>query len=294
MTDISLVSADNLEGSVELSSPVLSLKDIQQKIVQWVEKQDSFWPDDLTAEMLTMNLQEVYVAHWVLTCEADGLWAASIGTDHNEPVRCSGCVGRGWNRYGPNDKRVCTDCAGTGQTLRKKTFWATQSGGANASINGKVVENVADNTPIRCGKRDLNASGKLLTKPFPSNVLVLRPESTDDDTGIKLAQEYARIRLENDANSQASSLGRVRNLRVTNINTANVKAFTWLYPIYAGKYIYNEKSYLIEIDGITGKLSVPQPAGVIAKRVAVWIAVIATIVAVISGLWFLVDWLIYR
>lgn len=297
MIDIHLVTADNLEGTMEILPPVLGFVEAKQKIVHWVEKQDRFWPNELTAEVLASSLREIYVAHWVLCGKATGTWHAAIGTDHTEIVLCSSCQGSGskvstshWLITGDEKRERCSNCNGSGRKENTKTIWNNQSGYVTVSLDGKVIENIADNTSIKCGERARNVSGELLSKPFPTTISVLRPESTDNATGLNLAEQHTRQELERDANEQASNLGYVRDLRIANIRTSNVKAHTWLYPIYIGKYIHNEKPYLIEIDGITGGLYIPQPPGVVAKRVIFGIAVCAVGIAVILGLGLLLGW----
>lgn len=281
------VTANSLSGKLALSYPGINLDTVKKNIADWLSKQDRFWPEELTNEALSQNLQLAHVAHWVLLGEANSQWSASIGTDHTKITICSTCSGRGraatvFNMMEDNAK--CTTCDGGGRVEKTERIWTNQSGFASVTLEGNVFENVADDTPIRCGKREFSAESEILGESIPQDILVLVPENTDNNTGIAKATEQLEKRLEMDADSQASALGYVRNLRLANKRISNVEAYTWLYPMYIGTYSFKEQPYLIEIDAITSEMFIEVPLSIKAKRTLKWIAILAVILGVGYGI----------
>lgn len=265
-----LIPATSLKGATTISDPKFTMQEVEASIASWVEKQDSFWPEELTSDILTQYARLVFAPHWILDGRASGSWSANIGQDRTVYKTCSHCQGRGeWqgsNLEGKPRMFNCASCNGTGQTSDTVTDWGSQSGVATGHINGKVLENVANDTPIRCGKREFSAEESWLTEPFPDDILIFEPEAVGNETGLELAEKQLRKVVHDDGYDTASSLGQVRNFKLGYVNIESKEARTWLYPIYVSSYKYGEKEYLIEMDGITGKLHIEIPGTVRAKR----------------------------
>lgn len=267
-----------------MSDPKFTMEEVKASIASWVEKQDSFWPEELTSDILTQYALLAFAPHWILDGRASGSWSANIGQDRTVYKTCSHCQGRGeWQGSDLEGKpRMfnCASCNGTGQTSDTVTDWHSQSGVATGHINGKVLENVANDTPIRCGKREFSAEESWLTEPFPDDILIFEPEAVGNETGLELAEKQLRKVVHDDGYDTASGLGQVRNFKLGYVNIESKEARTWLYPIYVSSYKYGEKEYLIEMDGITGKLHIEIPGTVRAKRILKWSAIIAAIVII--------------
>ena len=288
-----LVPASSLSGTVTITQPI-SDSQVKDLVQTWISRQDKFWPSELTTDVLTRNLQCVYAAHWILYAKASGTWAASIGVNHERYEICSSCKGKrgrwGKNIYGDATFYECGSCGGKGQVRKTFTVWNSQSGVANASLNGRVVENIANDIRIRCGKRDLKANESLLSPPFQSDILVLQPKNTGDVAGQRIAENLVHAEVKRDAQSTASGLGRVRDLQIAYVNVEGVQARTWLYPIFLGIYHFEEALHLVEIDGVTGNLHIDVPKSVRNKRILnalKIIAIITAVIAVVYGIWFL-------
>ena len=288
-----LNSASSLNGTITITQP-LSNSQVRDLVKTWVSKQDKFWPPELTNDVLVRNLQCVYAAQWILYAKASATWSASIGIDQERYEICSSCKGArgrwGKNVYGDATFYECPVCGGKGQVRKTFTKWISQSGVANGTLNGRVVANVANNIRFRCGNRDLKANESPLSTPLPSDILVLQPESVGDLEGRKLADSLVRQAVKQDAQSIASRLGRVRDLQLAYVNVEDVKARTWLYPIFLGVYHFEDASHLVEIDGVTGKPHIDVPKSVRNKRilnVLKILGIIAAIIGAIYGIWWL-------
>jgi len=285
-SNYALVPASSLSGTVAITQPI-SDSQVKDLVQTWVSRQDKFWPSELTTDVLTYNLQCMYAAQWILYANASGTWAASIGVDHERYEICPSCKGkRGvWGKNISNEPTFyeCGSCSGKGQVKKTFTVWNSQSGIANASLNGRVIENIANDIRIRCGKRDIKANESFLSSPFPSDILVLQPKNTGDAAGQRIAENLVRSEVKRDAQSTASRLGRVRDLQVAYVNVEGVQARTWLYPIFLGTYHFEEALHLVEIDGVTGKLRIDVPKSVRNKRVFNTLKIIAIIIAVIAA-----------
>lgn len=287
-----LVPITALKGTISISDPKFTLEEVKAHITSWVEKQDRFWPEELTSDILTEYIQCAFAPHWVLDGQASGSWSANIGQDRTVNKTCSHCQGRGeWQGSDLEGKpRMfnCASCNGTGQTSHTVTDWHSQSGVATGHINGKVLENVANDTPIRCGKREFSAEESWLTEPFPDDILIFEPEAVGNEAGLELAETTLRDALHKDGYNSASSLGQVRNFKIGHVNIESKEARTWLYPIYVASYKFGDKEYLIEMDGITGKLDVEIPGAVQAKRILKWLAILAVIAVIGFGIYMVV------
>lgn len=267
-TEFSVIPAANLSGPVTISQADISFEQAKRLIDEWVAKQDKFWPPELTGDVLAKNLRIYHAAHWIVSGVASGNWSASIGVDRTEYIPCSNCSGRGRYRasdFSGNIKDFpCPSCSARGVQERTRTDWHSQSGVARGVVDQRIIENVAADTEIRCGKRDRSASEYQLS--HRDGVLVFTPERLDHETGLALAKNAVQSSLSADANHAASGLGRVRDLRLGYVNFESLDARTWLYPIYAAKYEFEGSSHLIEIDGITGKIHVQVPSSVRSQR----------------------------
>ncbi|MCB0257172.1 MAG: zinc ribbon domain-containing protein, partial [Anaerolineae bacterium] len=270
LSGFNVVSINNISGPVTITKPQLSLADVRNQIDEWVAKQDKHWSSELTGEELTKHLGLVYAAHWILTGAASGNWSASIGVDRTIRIRCSKCSGRGTYRdkdlWGDMTDFTCYKCGGKGYDKSTETDWHSQSGVARGVVDQRIIENVANDTEIRCGRRDLKSSEHQLTKPYADDVFAFALESFDQKVGLAKAKEAVLAALESDASSVASGLGRVRNMRVGHVNIEHLDARTWLYPIYAGKYEYEGSFHLVEVDGMTGKMHIEVPKSIRSKR----------------------------
>mgnify|MGYP003376499485 CR=1 FL=1 len=267
-TDFNVVSATSIQGVVTISKPAISYAQVKDLIDAWIAKQDQFWPKDLTGEVLVKNVNVLYAAHWILSGEASGTWSASIGVDRTEYIPCNNCSGRGRYRaadmFGDMKDFPCPKCDARGVQERTRLEWHSQSGVARGRVGQVIVENVASNTEIRCGKRDKKASEYKLD---PNNsISVFVPEGIDQTIGLAKAKDMVVSSLNSDANNAASGLGRVQDLRLGRVDIERLDARTWLYPIYAGRYEYDGNSHLIEVDGITGKMHLEEPKSVSSQR----------------------------
>jgi hypothetical protein len=160
---------------------------------------------------------------------------------------------------------------------------------ANATIDRRIIENVAAGIEIRCGERDRSAPEHQLDQQ--DDELVLLPERMDHEAGLALGKDAVLSALKSDAHHIASRLGRVRDLRLGHVNVESLDARTWLYPIYAGRYDYEGYSHLVEVDGITGKVYVEVPRSVSSQRmkhrlkIALYVAIPMIIALVVILAW---------
>lgn len=268
--EFNIIVATSIPGPVTISKPKVSIDEVKRLINEWIAKQDQFWPPELTGEVLTKNLRVIHAAHWILSGAASGNWSASIGVDRKQYIPCSNCSGRGRYRaadFSGNIKDFpCPHCDARGVQERTVTDWHSQSGVARGSVDQHIIENVAADTEIRCGKRDYSAPEYQLAKR--DDVLVFAPERIEHEAGLSRAKDAVVSALNSDANAAASGLGRVRDLRLGYVNIERHEARTWLYPIYSSKYEYEGSSHLVEVDGITGKVFVEVPKSVRSQRTA--------------------------
>lgn len=288
-----LVPVSSLHGTLTITKAI-SDSQVKDLVQNWIARQDKFWPSELTIDVLTSNVQCIYFAHWILYAKASATWSASIGVDQERYEICSYCKGTrgkwGKNVYGDATFYECSVCGGKGQEKKTFTQWISQSGVANSVLNGKVVDNIANDIRFRCGDRDLKADEYPLPNPVPSDILVLKPKSVGDLEGQKLAENFAQQAVRQEAQSAASRLGRVRDLQLAYVNVQDTKARTWLYPIFLGAYHFEDTLHLVEIDGVTGKLHIDVPKSVSNKRLLNFLKIVFIIVAVLGaiyGIWWL-------
>lgn len=260
----SVIPANSFQGKTTISEPKADYKKFLQS---WVQSQDKHWPQDLlTADFLSKNIKCNYAAHWIVSASASGSWSASIGVDQKRIGICDNCKGKGgwYDMY--KEWHNCPTCGTSGRVENTVTLWNSQSGVANGSVNSKVIENVAKDINIRCGKRDFKAEEAMLPIPVPSDIKVFQPNSVDETAGKKIVEDLARNSLNRDADSCASRMGRVRDLRIGYVNIEKVSVRHWLYPIFVGTYEFEGKSHLIQVDGITGKVFVETPPSISSAR----------------------------
>jgi len=298
MSDYNIDAIRSLPGQVTISQH-LPLSTIKNNIQTWLKKWIEYWPEELTIDILVNNLQCVYIPYWILFATASGNWSASIGKERFHYEVCGSCKGkRGTYATVWHD---CTTCSGKGQVKKSYTEWLSQSGIATGSLNGKVYQNTAHELNLRCGKRDYEAEECTLEPPFSSDILVFQMKNKGESKGKQIADNFVRDEVYNDAQQIAPSLGRVKDLRISNISVGETSVRTWLYPIFLGSYNYENKLHLIEIDGITGKhyISVPESvrkkrtrkvmkvAGIIVVIASVMMMFVGVVLAVVYGIWWL-------
>ena len=92
------VSADSLQGTITISQPEISWEKARDLVDQWLAKQDQFWPQDLTHDVLLDGIEYIYAAHWILSGAASGNWSASIGVDRKITEICPKRKCRGTGR----------------------------------------------------------------------------------------------------------------------------------------------------------------------------------------------------
>lgn len=255
-----VISSDKLEGEITFSKPSIDSKKI---LSEWINKQDRHWQQSqLTVDVLSRNITCYYLAHWILEGSTSGNWSASIGTSQQKISTCNNCHGKGgwydmWQEW-----HKCPTCATRGKVVENFTNWNSQLGIANSEIKGKVVENLADNIDIQCGKRDFKVDEILLSSAHAGEIMILQPDVINEHSGKMLAENTLREKLKLDARQSASKLGSIKDLRIGNINFEKISARHWLYPIFIGTYNFEGKSHLIQIDGVTGKLYIVIPESI--------------------------------
>lgn len=265
-----LVPINVFEKELILSNPITStqLKDV---INEWVQKQDDFWPLELTTNILFDSLECVYAPFWLINASASGSWSASIGRDYVRYEICSACKGtrgrHGKDIWGDPQFYECSVCNGSGQQKITYTEWVSQSGVANANIENRILSNINDTNFLKCGKRDFRGNAKVLVPPFPEDIFVLQPQNSSSDSGEKKARDLIHEDIYQNSRKSSSRLGRVRDLQIAYVNIEKAESKTWLYPIFIGKYTYDEKDHIIQVDGVTEKLYIEIPKIVRKKRI---------------------------
>jgi hypothetical protein len=287
MSEYNIDSTHSLPGKITFSQPI-SFDVIQNNIKIWLKKWEEFWPQQLTIGILTENLQCVFIPYWILYASASGSWSASIGVDKEKNEICWACKGtRGYHRknvYGDPYFSECGVCNGKGQTKKSYTEWYSQAGVANGSINGKIRQNTTQEIKLRCGKRDFSADEIALDVPFTSNIFIFQPKNLGDGAGHQIAERIVQDEVYNDARRTASGLGRVKDLRISQVHVDGLDVRTWLYPVFLGSYIYENKLHQIEIDGVTGKLHIVVPESVKAKRTKKIMKIVGIVLAIVLAL----------
>jgi hypothetical protein len=273
------VSTFDETARITITKPI-SDTEVEEVLKKWVDKQDDFWPPEITSDVLISKLQCVFASYWLLYANASGSWSASIGTSHTEIEICSFCGGKGETGPGLNGYKKCTSCRGSGRKEKKVTVWNRQSGVTSASINGRVIKNYSDDISLSCGERDLKAKEYILQKPFPEDIYVLQPKQTDPSSGEMKAKKHVREEIKQKARRSASTLGRVRDLQMAYVDIEDVDSRIWLYPIFLGSYDFDENSHFIQVDGATGQLHIEIPWSIRKQRILRVLKIIGIIAAI--------------
>lgn len=264
-TAFPLIQVRQLKGDVLYARPEINPQQVEQKIAEWVAKQGKHWPERLTSEYLTANIQVVYVPHLVLDGKGSGQWSASIGTDHQVQVVCNNCQGKPRWKDVYGEWHTCVTCGGTGRIQRTETQWRSQSGMCSGSVSHQIEENFNKGTlpALRSGKRSPQAS--MLPSPSLESRL-FAPINVSAAQAEALALQLVERSLSRDADRQASRLGQVRNLRTVTLQTQGVRAVHWLYPYYMGTFLHDDQAYVVQMDAITGGMHVQIPKSVQSAR----------------------------
>jgi hypothetical protein len=283
-TSLSLVEADKLRGEIFYSLPVANLNHMQQKVTEWVGRQGKHWPTALTADFLMQNAQLVHLPYWVLSGRATGQWSAQIGREGTQEFKCNACNGTGVYYLLTGGSQICTDCGGKGRQIRRVTNWTSQGGLCETSFDHEICEN------FEKGLRGLFHCGKPATKvarlPSPKpNSLLFTPQEYSEIQGLLHVERMIEKGIARSGDRQASGLGdSVRSLKTVVLSVQAGQAFHWLYPMYVGSYRYEEKTYIVAMDALTGVAHVDTPSSVrnarlqeLARRGWPWVAGLAIV-----------------
>ncbi|GJM42993.1 MAG: hypothetical protein DHS20C20_32750 [Ardenticatenaceae bacterium] len=187
------------------------------------------------------------------------------------------------------DNAECTTCNGSGRVEKTETIWNNQSGFVEATVDGHIVENYdQEQINLKCGKRKFSVDSSWLSADVLEKYDVISPLQTDSEVGEQLAEKITCHQTEEEAHRIASQMGQVKNLQVVNLQTQNLGAYLWLYPLLLGQYAYDEELWQLQIDGVTGKMWGDVPKSVKGKqwkdRIVVLLVVLA-VAAIGYGIW---------
>lgn len=293
LDSIILVSKVNPSVSVSVSDPLINQIQVKQKISEWVDKQGKHWPVELTSDAIINNLNLVHLPYWVLSGQGFANWSASIGVDRQVLKECGTCSGRG--RYTPiyaNNEQRCDNCAGSGKALATETFWSSQSGFVEASVNNRVRENFdKSKIDLQCGDRNFKINRYWVDDEQKSEIQTIPPHAATERDAMLIAQDTAKDELRLNADDIARGLGYVRNLQLVNIQVNNLESELWFYPLYLGYYSYETEILPVHIDAITGKFWVKTPKKVKSARTKEYLK-IAGIIALIIAVIYAILWLL--
>ena len=285
-----VVAANVLQGEIFYTPPKLAQPELFGAIQRWIIQQ-SFWPQELTAERLAQNVRVVYLAHWLVSGTGEANWSASIGHNRENLEFCGHCGGDGFTTrhrsnyeiyYSDSCKsevsELCSVCKGKGMWKKTWTDWFDKSGRAQVSIERLVVENLSISLSIKCGKRSSSATLQPLTD---SNLVVFQPETLDIAKGTSIAKEAVQRELQRQARSLAQKAGdRYRNLKIE-YRKENLKVRTWLYPIFQSEYSFEGEMRAVQVDGVTGEAYAEIPSSVSSKRAILTLGIIVAITIIV-------------
>lgn len=127
---INTIAADKFQGNITVSQPEISMEKVRGLVDDWLAKQDRFWPQDLTHDVLLDGIECLYAAHWTLSGAASGNWSASIGVDRKVTEICRSYHGTGRlagnNVFGRPSGAHCPTCNETGRIQKTVTDWHSQ------------------------------------------------------------------------------------------------------------------------------------------------------------------------
>lgn len=311
METVTLVSLNEIDEDFELLSYQVGKKEATQKVNQWVDGQDLFWPDELTPEVLVSKMRKVYIPYWHVKGVAVGKYEVSLGTDFKEYETCSSCRGKGSYVVG-DERKNCRSCQGTGKVEKKKTRWRKTSDHQTIKLSERV-ENVSDNVPIECVENNFenatSAEIKKALEEFGKEIgiydsenesaeelfYVLKPRGTGESYKKLVFKNAAKSKLKDVVKSgiEQSGADRYRNMSVSNVRKKKDTDYECdgrLYPAYFSEYAFGEKKYLVQIDGVTGSLSIQSPGKVKAKRIIAYILVVLILAVGVYGLGNMLNW----
>lgn len=320
--ELILVSLDEIDEEFYIRSSLVDEEEAVQKINQWVDGQDRFWPDELTTQVLTSEIKKIYVPYWYLSGKASCNYKVRLGTNYEEYETCSTCRGKGSYKPLHKDKiQKCALCNATGKVVKTKTKWEEKSGRIATSrfdniknIHYKLHEILPK---IECVENNFEINRKLLdeelsgcwSKSVEKSIHVLKPQGTSDSHKRRIFTEEAREKLRDRVKFRHRSYDEYGIVHISNMKIGNYVSWDKtpsevgvdkgdeyyicngrLYPVYFSEYVYNEEKYFAQVDGITGNPLVETPWKVKAKRIAVYTLITLILVAGAYGLGSMLNW----
>lgn len=263
-----VVPATTLEMPILISLPTQTPAEIQHYVEEWIEKQGQFWPVELTASVLCQNLQCIYLTAWLVNAAGTAHWSASIGNDYLATINCAWC-----NGFGKRDNETCNSCFGTGRTTETRTNWHSANSGIDAKVIDGVVNNVeAGAIKLQCGDRLLSVQRQPIEASQTAQYQILHPMQRTRAEGMSVAQNTLQHALSVNANAQAQHMGdHVKGLSLSDIQTDQLDAKLWLYPIFLSRFAWSqETSLLVQVDGLTGTYHIDTPRSIRSERWQSW------------------------
>lgn len=264
-TQYELADAHALPDNTYVVLHRLSIEEVHARIADWRTKRSSFWPAEIDKELLTRNLQPVFVPHWLVNAAATGKWSATIEHLTGTMETCSSCKGKGVGSNGDD----CFSCDGKGFKEASKITRAVEQGGVSVSLENATIDNVAGGVPIHSCKETAEPKGSKLPGQLPADAFILYPRDIDSESAKESALQLAQGAIRERAAEIAAGLGyRYRDLEIFDVDISLRSMTTWLYPIFFGIYNFEGQSLPVEVDGVNGKVYVETPVSVKQKEEA--------------------------
>lgn len=255
--DYLTIMPDHFDDLEIVETPVTS--NHLKMLDDWITKQDKYWPNSLTRDVLAAKLSLVQRPYLWVWGSANGNWSAQIGYRVKYQERCTKCGGRGKN----NEGYQCWNCQ-NGVVEKTRTDWHGEFGVCSTIADGRLEPISSEKIPIPDVYDFKNlASVKLSNFNYP----ILATPATNQTK----AREIAKQILTDDLHANGIRSARIRgdeskNIQIIATNIQIEHVIIWLVPIYIGSFIYEGATLNLWIDPVLNKLKIDTPQSVKHSR----------------------------
>lgn len=282
---VSTVPATSFEGEVLVSYPTWGKDQLPGAAQKWIASTGKHWPGDIAAGDLVRDAQLYYAAYWMVSGSASQSWRAEAEITHrrthHHEVPCAACGGTGKiDDATENEIRMrvaegrsiptvdCPQCGGKGKRAvienQHRTEWEKKGGTESVTLKQVIQSNSSREVGHLASRYDGSAT-HLRDRAEAARLQVIYPEQTSADAGQQIARRLLTEALNTKLRSAMGS-SPLRNVEFTEMDRQVERVYTWLYPVYISHYTYEGKTLKVQVNGLTGSISVEKPPSVLEKE----------------------------
>lgn len=264
-------------SGLTVSHPTVEEGEAQRIVADRMRSYGKNWVRRFGERKVLDSLRCIYVPFWVASGECSGRWTAQVGFNMEVEGPCRLCSQTG--RY---LERICYKCGGRGTVFNHTTDWRGQEGLVTyCGLAWRI--NIPEDSKLLRGP-NISPSNEWSSGSHTGEELVIPPLTMDEREGIRMVKDLLIGGLQDEAKKSVRTRGvDYRDLHLGAIECAFPSLRHYLHPVWFGGYRFKGKTFLFQVDGISGDIDFEVPVaakfemlltrGVIAMVVAAFVGI---------------------